>query len=179
MVERTGSPPTVGMAHVGLAEVAYERDELAGAAEHAKLGIEHCRRLGYAPALVAGLLTLARIRQADGDPVGALAAVGEAEGAMPPAVVDLRNPLPALRARLAIAEGNLAEAAAWVHGLGLGVDDEPVYLREPEYRVLARVLLRESDPASALASAAERRACCGPRCWRRSRTRRPVIRRPR
>jgi LuxR family transcriptional regulator, maltose regulon positive regulatory protein len=148
---RTGSTPTVGMAHVGLAEVCYERDELAAAAEHAKAGIENCHQLGYAPALVAGLLTLARIRQAEGDPVGALAAVDEAGAAMPPAVVDPRNPLPALRARLALAAGNLAEAAGWVRGLGLSVQDEPVYLREPEYRVFARVLLAEHDPAPALA----------------------------
>ena len=152
VVGRTGSPPpNIGMAHVGLAEVGYERDELAAAAEHAKVGIEHCRRLAYAPALVTGLLTLARIRQAGGDPVGALAAVDEAEGAMPPGVVDLRNPLPALRARLALAEGNVAEAAGWVRGLGLAVDDEPVYLHEPEYRVFARVLLAEDDAAPALA----------------------------
>jgi hypothetical protein len=38
-----------------------------------------------------------------------------------------------------------------VRGLGLTVQDEPVYLREPEYRVFARVLLAEHDPAPALA----------------------------
>jgi LuxR family transcriptional regulator, maltose regulon positive regulatory protein len=156
---RTGSTPTVGMAHVGLAEVCYERDELAAAAEHAKAGIENCHQLGYAPALVAGLLTLARIRQAEGDPVGALAAVDEAGAAMPPAVVDPRNPLPALRARLALAAGNLAEAAGWVRGLGLSVQDEPVLparTRVPGVRAgaagRARPRLR-ARPAAAVAGA--------------------------
>ena len=146
----TGSPPTIGMAHVGLAEVCYERDELLVAAQHATVAIEQCRRLAYALALVAGLVTLARIRQAEGDPAGALAAVDEAEAAMPQALVDLRYPVSALQARLALAAGNLAEAARWIRGRGLAVEDEPVYPREPEYRVFARLLMAEQKPAAAL-----------------------------
>ena len=146
----TGSPASSGMAHVGLAEVCFERDETVAATEHATIGIELCRRLAYAPALVAGLLTLARVRQADGDTAGALTAVEEAEAAMPDSVVDLRNPLPALRARLAVAGGQLEEAARWARGRGLAVDDKPVYLREPEYRVYARILLAQQNPAGAL-----------------------------
>ena len=146
----TGSPPTIGMAHVGLAEVCYERDELLVAAQHATVAIEQCRRLAYALALVAGLVTLARIRQAEGDPAGALAAVDEAEAAMPQALVDLRYPVSALQARLALAAGNLAEAARWIRGRGLAVEDEPVYPREPEYRVFARLLMAEHKPAAAL-----------------------------
>lgn len=145
----TGSAATGGMAHVGLAEVCFERDETVAATEHVTIGIELCRRLAYAPALVAGLLTLARIRQADGDPAGAWAAIEQAEAAMPDSVVDLRNPLPALRARLALAAGRLGEATRWVRERGLAVDDEPVYLREPEYRVFARILVADHDPGAA------------------------------
>ena len=65
-------------------------------------------------------------------------------------MVDLRFPVAALRARMALAEGNLTEAARWVRDRGLGVEDDPVYPREPEYRVLARVLLAEQNPAAAL-----------------------------
>ena len=146
----TGSPPTIGMAHVGLAEVGYERGDLPAAAHHATVGIEQCRRLAYALALVAGLVTLARIRQAEGDPVGALAAVDEAEAVMPQALVDLRYPVSALRARLVLAGGNRAEATRWVRSRGLTVQDEPVYPREPEYRMFARLLLAEHQPAAAL-----------------------------
>jgi LuxR family transcriptional regulator, maltose regulon positive regulatory protein len=146
----TGSPPTIGMAYVGLAEVGYERDELPTAAQHATRAVEQCRRHAYALALVAGLVTLARIRQAEGDPVGALAAVDEAEAAMPQALVDLRYPVSALRARLMLAAGNTAEAARWLRGRGLTVHDEPCYPREPEYGVLARLLMAEHKPAAAL-----------------------------
>lgn len=147
---RSGSPPSAGMARVGLAAVLYERDELVVATEQAVAGVEQCRRIVYASPLVTGLLTLARIRQAEGDRLGALTAIDEAEGVMPQ-VVDLRNSLPALRARLALTNGNLAEAAGWVRGLGLSIDDLPAYYREPEYLVLARVLLAQQHPGPALA----------------------------
>jgi LuxR family maltose regulon positive regulatory protein len=48
------------------------------------------------------------------------------------------------------AGGNVAEAARWVRGRGLAVEDEPVYPREPEYRLFARLLLAEHRPAAAL-----------------------------
>ncbi len=64
----TGGPPlpVVGIADVGLAEVAYQRGELDAALEHATQGIALCRQLAYPRPLAAGLATLARIRQAEG-----------------------------------------------------------------------------------------------------------------
>jgi LuxR family maltose regulon positive regulatory protein len=143
--------PSAGMLHVGLAEVHFERDELADAHRLVTTGIEQCRRLAYLPALIAGLVVLARLRNAEGDLAGALAAVDEADRAMPQAVVDPRLPVPALRAHLAMANGDVAEAVRWVRAAGLSVDEEPVYLREREYRVLARVLIAQQDPVAALA----------------------------
>ena len=143
--------PSAGMLHVGLAEVHFERDELAEANRRVATGIEQCRRLAYLPALIAGLIVLARLRHAEGDPAGALAAVDEADRAMPQAVVDPRLPVSALRAHLAVARGDLAEAAQWVRTTGLSVDDEPSYLREPEHRVFVRILIAQRDPATALA----------------------------
>jgi len=139
------------MLHVGLAEVHFERDELADAHRLVATGIEQCRRLAYLPALIAGLIVLARLRHAQGDPAGALAAVDEADRAMPQTVLDPRLPVAALRAHLAVARGDVAEAAQWVRSAGLSVDDEPSYLREAEQRVLVRVLIAEHEPAAALA----------------------------
>jgi LuxR family maltose regulon positive regulatory protein len=65
-------------------------------------------------------------------------------------MVGLLNPVPALRARLALAHGEVAEAAHWVKQRGLAPDDQPSYPREPEYLVLARVLLTEHTPDRAL-----------------------------
>ena len=78
--------------------------------------------------------------------------MGEAGRAAPgPGVAGLLNPVPAQRARLLLAQGDVAAAARWVEERGLGPDDEPGYPREPEYLVLARVLLAQDRPGPALA----------------------------
>jgi LuxR family maltose regulon positive regulatory protein len=134
-----------------MAEVAYQRGELDAALRHVTEGIACCRQVNWTQPLATGLATLARIRQAKGDPAGALEAIGEAGRAAPgPAVADLFNPVPAQRARLLLARGEVAEAARWTQQRGLGADDEPAYLREREYLVLARVLLAQGRPGPAL-----------------------------
>jgi LuxR family transcriptional regulator, maltose regulon positive regulatory protein len=75
--------PHVGMAHVGLAEVLYERDELDAAGEHATLGVALCRQLAFTQPLATGLGLLARTRQAQGDAAGAWEAIGQAERVRP------------------------------------------------------------------------------------------------
>ena len=134
------------MAQVGIAIVLYERDELAEAAARATAGVERCRRLAYGPPLVTGLITLARIRLAAGDQAGALAAIAEAETAMPE-IEDQRVPLASRRAEIMLATGNVAEAVDWVRDRGITVDDEPAYPRDEAYFVLARVLIATGDPA--------------------------------
>jgi len=144
--------PDAGMAQVGMAEVAYQRGELDAALEQVTEGIARCRQLVYTPPLATGLATLAWIRQAQGDPAGALDAIGQAERVAPSAgVTSLLNPVPAQRARLLLAHGDLAAAARWTKQRGLGADDEPSYPHEPEYLVLARVLLAQDRPDQALA----------------------------
>ncbi|MGH8776498.1 MAG: LuxR C-terminal-related transcriptional regulator [Jiangellaceae bacterium] len=147
--------PSAGMTLVGLAEVLYERDELDAAHEHASAGVAKGRQLAFAGALVAGLLTLARIRQAKGDRAGALDAIGEAADVMPQVnnphyFNNPQYPVPAVRAQLALANGDVTDAARWIRARGLAADDEPSYPREREYLVLARVLLAEKAPEHAL-----------------------------
>ena len=144
--------PGAGAAHVGLAKVAYERNELDTALRHITQGIPLCRQFVYTPPLATGLATLAWIRQANGDPGEASEVMGQAERAAPgPGVTVLLNPVPVQRARLQLAQGDLSAAARWARQRGLGPADEPGYPREPEYLVLARVLLAQDRPGPALA----------------------------
>ncbi len=97
-------PPAAGPGYVGLAEIAYQRDELDLALRHASEGIGLCRQFVYTPPLANGLATLAMIRQATGDPAGALEAITEADQASPgPAA--LLNQVPAQRAPAATSPG--------------------------------------------------------------------------
>jgi len=141
-----------GPAHVGLAQVLYERDELAAALDHATSGVALCRQLTFTASLAAGLAVLARIRHALGDSAGAAAALAEGgQVELSPQVVSLFNPAPALRARLLLAQGDVRAAAQWATAAGLSPGDEPDYPREAAYLVLARVLLAQDQPGPALA----------------------------
>ena len=105
------TPPAAGPAYVGLAEVTYQRDELDTALRHVTEGIVLCRQFVYTAPLAGGLATLAWIRQATGDPAGALEAIGEAGQASPGPAGPL-NPVPAQRARLLLAQGDLPPPSA-------------------------------------------------------------------
>jgi LuxR family transcriptional regulator, maltose regulon positive regulatory protein len=149
---QAGHPlPPAGIAHVDIAEVLYERGELDTALDHAIRGVALSRQLGWSRQLAAGLAILAWIRHAQGDRAAALEAIREAERVQPsPAMVGLLNPVPALRTRLALANGDIADAARWVQGRGLDADDEPSFPREREHLVLARVLLAQHTPERAV-----------------------------
>src|SRR5205814_5062472 len=143
--------PTAGEAHVGIAGVLYERDEVDEALRHVEAGVELCRHLMSAQPLATGLATLAWIRQARGDGAAALEAMEEAYRVLPGAgVVSLVNPVPAERARLLLARGLVAEAAAWAEERGLREGDEPVHATEREHLVLGRLLLARGEPDRAL-----------------------------
>lgn len=143
--------PAAGLGHVGIAEIAYQRDELDAALRHITEGIVLCRQIADAKPLGMGLATLAWIRQAQGDPGGARQAMEEASEVAPgPEVVDLLNPVPAQRARLLLAQEEVVAAVEWSEERGLGADDEPSYPREGEYLVLGRVLLARGAPDEAL-----------------------------
>jgi len=132
-----------------MAGVLYERGELDAALNHATEGIELSRQ--FVPPLATGLVALAWIRQATGDHAGALEAMDEAGRVAPsPDLAALLNPVPAQRARLLLAQGDVTAAARWTDQRGLHPDDEPSYAREPEYLVLARVLLAQQAPQPAL-----------------------------
>jgi LuxR family maltose regulon positive regulatory protein len=135
---------------VGLAEVAYQRNELGSALDNAERGIALCRSFVYTMPLAAGLATLAWIRQAGDDTAGALDAMDEAMRATPGPPPGLLNLIPARRARLLLGQGDLTAAARWTQENDLNEDDEPDYAREPGYLVLARVLLAQDRLGPAL-----------------------------
>jgi LuxR family transcriptional regulator, maltose regulon positive regulatory protein len=58
--------------------------------------------------------------------------------------------VPAQRAQLALAQGDVDAAARWVRARGLGAEDEPSYPREREHLVLVRVLVADQQPDRAL-----------------------------
>ena len=126
---------------VGISEICLERGELEAATEH----VQHSRQLGEHLGLpqhpYRWRRALALLRAAEDDVEGALELLAEAEqvytGDFSPQV----RPLPALRARLLAAQGDVERATAWAREHHLAADDALSYIREYEHITLARVLV--------------------------------------
>jgi LuxR family maltose regulon positive regulatory protein len=136
---------------VGLSQLALERHDLAAAAELLGRVEELGEGAGLPQHPYRWRVARARLREAERDLTGAATLLEQAErvyvGDYSPNV----RPVPAMRARLLLAEGRLAEALDWARDRDLSVDDQLTYLREYEHVTLARILLRQgmaerSDP---------------------------------
>lgn len=83
------------------------------------------------------------MKVARGDLDGALDLLDEAERLYHRSPVPDARPIAALKVRVWVAQGRLAEARGWVRERGLTVVDDLDYLREFEHVTLARVLMAE------------------------------------
>jgi LuxR family maltose regulon positive regulatory protein len=143
--------PDAGVAHARLAQISYLRDELDVAAEHAETAVELCRRLGLPRWEVTALVAAARVRHARGEHDEAIAALDEAGrlAAGPGVAAPIAASVSVQRARIALAHGDTGEVADWVRSRNLAFGDEPHCAREPEYLLLARLLIRRQPQQAA------------------------------
>jgi ATP/maltotriose-dependent transcriptional regulator MalT len=140
-----------GEAHLGIALVLYERNQLDDALRHVTEGVRWCRQVTELTQLQRALVALAWIRQALGQADAALDAMSEACRLYPRQdIVDLAYGATSERARLLLAQGRAQEAVRWTQERGLTEDDEISFQREGNYLVLARVLLARSASDRAL-----------------------------
>ena len=127
--------------YVGMSEVYRERDDLHAATQHLLRSQELGEHNGLPQNRYRWRVAMARIRQAEGDLAGALDLLNEAERLYVGDFFPNVRPVPALKARVWIAQGRLGEALGWAREQGLSVDDDLSYLREFEHITLARMLL--------------------------------------
>jgi LuxR family maltose regulon positive regulatory protein len=137
------APPLRGAAdmHVGMSELFRERNDLAAARRHLLTSEALGEHAGLPQNRYRWQVAMARLREAEGDLRGALDLLVEAERLYVSDFFPNVRPVPALRARVRVAQGEMGEALGWVREKGLSVADELSYLREFEHITLARVLL--------------------------------------
>ncbi|MGH8938797.1 MAG: LuxR C-terminal-related transcriptional regulator, partial [Actinomycetes bacterium] len=129
--------------HVGMAALHRERDDLLTATELLLRSRELGDHLGLPQNPHRWRIAMARVREAEGDFDGAVELLDDAErvyaGDFSPNV----RPVPAMRARVWLAQGRLDDARRWVREQGLSVEDDLSYLREFEHVTLARLLVAQ------------------------------------
>jgi LuxR family maltose regulon positive regulatory protein len=127
--------------YAGMGELCCEQGDLEAAAGYLRksetLG-EQAMILGNEYRLYP---TLARTKAGLGDLEGALALLDEAERLFYRTPIPAMRPIPAMKVRLWIKQGRLAEALVWVRERNLSVDDDVSYLKEFEHITLARLFI--------------------------------------
>lgn len=140
-----GEPTPAGTADLyrGLGELACERGDLEAAAQH----LLTARKLGEQAALTGWshrrCVSEALLKQVQGDLVGALDLLNEAERLYVRSPLPDVRPIAALRARIWLTQGRVSEALGWARERRLSTDDVLSYLREFEHTTLARVLISQ------------------------------------
>jgi LuxR family maltose regulon positive regulatory protein len=127
--------------YVGISELHRERNDLHAATQNLLRSQELGEHTGLPQNSYRWRVAMARMREAEGDLAGALELLDEAERRYVSDFFPNVRPIPALRARVWVAQGALGEALGWAHERGLSVEDDLSYLREFEHITLARMLL--------------------------------------
>jgi LuxR family maltose regulon positive regulatory protein len=125
----------------GMSEIHFEQGDQETARQYLKRSVELSEEgMVYEYRLC---LAQARIKEAQGDLDGALELLIEAERVYFRTVLPDVHPIAALKTRVWVRQGRLAESLSWARERGLAVDDELSYLREFEHITLARVLITQ------------------------------------
>lgn len=141
-----GEPVLRGTAdmYVGMSELHRERNDLYAATQCLLTSKELGEHTGFPQNRYRRCVAMARIREAQGDPDGALDLLSEAERLYVSPFTPNVRPIATFKARVWVAQGKLGQALGWAHERGLSVEDDLSYLREFEHITLARVRLAQS-----------------------------------
>ncbi len=158
--QRERSLPVIGLAHVGYAEILYQWNDLASAIHQVEngLALSPSGSLTYTDGPLHRFVTLAQIRQASQDRIGALAAVQEAMDTARQTGITLDvEQATALHALIHLRLGQLEIARAWAerYSHSLQEQDHFTYVHEFEMLVFVQVLLAQRRAAEALALLAD------------------------
>ncbi|MGO4186445.1 LuxR C-terminal-related transcriptional regulator [Pseudarthrobacter sp. TAF60_1] len=141
--------------HVALSELCRQSGDLGGAIRHLDAA---------APFIDKGPMTESRYRwfvarglvaQHEGNPGSAIGYLDQAEQLFRPGFFPAVRPIPAIKARIRIRQGDLAAAAAWARAAGVTAADDADYMREYSHLTLVRLLIAQQrdHPGSGAAEA--------------------------
>ncbi|HET8841988.1 MAG TPA: LuxR C-terminal-related transcriptional regulator, partial [Ktedonobacteraceae bacterium] len=136
-----GDSPLPGAyeAHLGLARILYEWNDLEGAQQHGQHGVQLAKQAGDTNGLIAGNILLARLQLARGDVAGATALLAQAEqSARLPNFVSRIPEVAAAQVLVLLHQGHLVAAARLAQAYDLPISQ-------------ARVHLAQGHPSAALA----------------------------
>jgi LuxR family maltose regulon positive regulatory protein len=151
VLQLAGDPPlpVACEAHLGLARIAYEWDDLDAAQKHGQLGVQLARQIENADRFVACEVFLARLKLAQGDVAGAASILAEAGQSVRQHNFVHRMPdVAAAQVLTLLRQGNLAAAAELAQTHELPISQARVHLAKgdpPTALAVLEPLLRQAD----------------------------------
>jgi LuxR family maltose regulon positive regulatory protein len=138
-----GEPVPMGTEEIyrGISELYLERGDLEAASEYLHRSEELSMQTLSTDWNYRLCLTQARLKESQGDLDGALDQLDKAKGLFFISPMPDLSPVAALKTRVWIRQGKLAEALNWAHERDLSYDDDLSYLHEFEHLILARILI--------------------------------------
>ena len=143
--EARGEPVARAIAemHVGLSEIDVEAGDLASARKHLQAAVVPRERAGMNEGSYRWFVARGLLAQAEGDLDAAVSHLDQAEQLYRPGFFPDVRPIPAMKARIWIAQGKLSEAADWARERGVSVTDDASYLSEFDHLTLVRLILAQ------------------------------------
>ncbi|WP_135549533.1 LuxR C-terminal-related transcriptional regulator [Paenibacillus cymbidii] len=140
-----GEPDLRGTAdiYVGMSELCREHDDLEAAKRHLSISEEQGEHTGFPQYRYGWRVSMARIREAEGNLEEAFHFLCEAESLYVDDFFLNVRPVAALKALVQVKRGRVVEALDWASEQRLSAADELSYAREFEHIVLARVMLAQ------------------------------------
>jgi LuxR family maltose regulon positive regulatory protein len=140
-----GEPMPLGTEDVytGISKLHRERGDLEAAAQDLLKGKKLGEQVELPDWEYRWCIAQARLKETLGDLDGSLDLLDEAKRLYVRTPLPDVRPIAALKARVWVRQGKLAEALGWARGRGLSLDDDLSYLREFEHITLARLLIAQ------------------------------------
>ncbi|MBE7434581.1 MAG: helix-turn-helix transcriptional regulator [Anaerolineales bacterium] len=127
--------------YVGLSELELERNNLNIAIQHLSKTKEQGEHTGFPQYPFRWRVAMAGIQENQGNIDDALQLLDEAEHRYTADFSPNVRPIPAIKVRVWIKQGELDRAINWARERKLSIEEEPSYLREFEQITFARILL--------------------------------------
>jgi len=145
MAAEHGEPFPIGTEDVytGISELHHERGDLEAAAQDLLTSKKLGEQVELPDWQYRWCIAQARLKETLGDLDGALDLLDEAERLYVRTPLPDVRPIAAMKARVWVGQGRLAEALGWARERGLSVDDDLSYLHEFEHVTLARILIAQ------------------------------------
>lgn len=130
--------------YLGLSELHREWNDLASATNHLEMVRQTAEHAAYKGNRLRWRTAMARVCEARGDLDGALELLNDAEQDDRRDPIPRARPVPAIKARIRVAQGRIDDATDWLREAKVSVDDDLGFLREFEHITLARILIARS-----------------------------------